>query len=59
MAWFQVPFPAFQCCTLKGIVLRRWIRNGPGNKNLHIASYRKPGNFRCKNIFVVNGGYEN
>ena len=21
--------------------------------------YRKSGNFRCKNIFVVNGGYEN
>ena len=21
--------------------------------------YRKSGNFRCKNIFVVDGGYEN
>ena len=23
------------------------------------CKYRKSGNFRCKNIFVVNGGYEN
>ena len=23
------------------------------------STYRKSGNFRCKNIFVVDGGYEN
>ena len=26
---------------------------------LDSAYYRKSGNFRCKNIFVVDGGYEN
>ena len=23
------------------------------------SNYRKSGNFHCKNIFVVDGGYEN
>ena len=27
--------------------------------NLNKGTYSKSGNFRCKNIFVVDGGYEN
>ena len=28
-------------------------------KDTASSKYRKSGNFRCKNIFVVDGGYEN
>ena len=30
-----------------------------GDKMQMKYEYRKSGNFRCKNIFVVDGGYEN
>ena len=45
------------------ITIRRLGGGGANTPDLIIFSvhmlYRKSGNFRCKNIFVVDGGYEN
>ena len=40
-------------------LIKEWSVSNIFNFNAGKCKYRKSGNFRCKNIFVVDGGYEN
>ena len=44
---------------IRGVFKLDFLNRAVPLYNVHTCIYRKSGNFRCKHIFVVNGGYEN